>query len=283
MLIYGALFCCIDPIVTIAASLSSKSPFATFANDAAAKAKQRAFADPDSDFITYVKVWDAYSEAAEMSTSAARRFCNENYLNYVALREIGDARRQFLELLSGIGLLDSNTSRLDSKQLKSSSYNRNAKKIEVVHAVMSAGLYPNIARLEQTPSLNISLWHKNERIYFHRNSVNAAKKKLNSESWVVFHEKFGTPTRTSVSTTAFVHPFSLLLFGGSVIVKHTERMVTVDEWMNIGMAAQTGCILKELRKKVDILLQRMIECIDSNEKLNSSSAMIDGIVNLLAP
>ena len=285
MLIYGALFCCIDPIVTIAASLSSKSPFATFANDAAvAKAKQRAFADPDSDFITYVKVWDAYSEAAELSTSAARRFCNENYLNYVALREIGDARRQFLELLSGIGLLDRNTSRLDSKQLKSSSYNRNAKKVEVVHAVMSAGLYPNIARLEQTPSLNISLWHKNERIYFHRNSVNAAKKRfLSSESWVVFHEKFGTPTRTSVSTTAFVHPFALLLFGGSVIVKHTERMVTVDEWMNIGMAAQTGCILKELRKKVDLLLQRMIERVDSNEKLNSSSSMIDGIVNLLAP
>ena len=139
--------------MTIAASLSSKSPFSTFANDAAvAKAKQKTFADPDSDFMTYVNVWNAFSEAAETSTSAARRFCNENYLNYMALREIGDARRQFLELLCGIGFLDrksigNGSSRIDFKQLKSSIYNRNAKKVEVAHAIICALvlLYLNIA------------------------------------------------------------------------------------------------------------------------------------------
>lgn len=275
--------------MTIAASLSSKSPFSTFANDAAvAKAKQKTFADPDSDFLTYVNVWNAYSEAAETSTSAARRFCNENYLNYMALREIGDARRQFLELLCGIGFLDrksigNGSSRIDFKQLKSSIYNRNAKKVEVVHAIICAGLYPNIACLDQTVSNNVSLWHDKERIYFHRNSINATKKRFtNAESWLIFHEKFGTPTRTSVSTTAFVHPFALILFGGSIDVKHTERTVTVDNWLNIGMAAQTGCILRELRKKVDMLLQRMIERSNSDEEMKSSITMIDGIVSLLS-
>jgi len=286
MLICGALFRCIDPILTIAASLSSKSPFSAFTKDAAiAKAKQRVFADPDSDFMTYCNVWDAYIEAAETSASAGRRFCQENYLNYAALSEIGDARRQFLDLLCGIGFLDRNMatrngSRIDSKRLKSCHFNRHAKKPEVVHAVICAGLYPNVARLEQSKSLNYSMMHKEERIYFHKDSIHATKKRfLSSESWVIFHEKFGTPSRTSVSTTAFVHPFALLLFGGSVEVKHRERMVVIDDWMSIGMSAQTGVILRELRNRMGILLQRMIERADSNEKLDSS--MIEGIINIL--
>jgi len=285
MLIFGALFRCIDPILTIAASLSSKSPFAAFVHDAAvAKAKQRVFADPDSDFMTYCNVWDAY----ETSTIASRRFCQENYLNHIALREIGDARRQFLDLLCGIGFLDRNAvmgngSRVDPEQLKSCHFNRHAKKTEVVHAVICAGLYPNVLRLEQSPSMNYTMWHKDERIYFHGASVNAAKKRfLSSENWVLFHEKFGTPNRTSVSTTAFVHPFALLLFGGSVFVKHTERTVIVDNWMSIGMSAQTGVILRELRKKVEIFLQRRIECADNSEIEQLDSSMIDGIIKILA-
>ena len=54
MLIYGALLNCIDPVVTIAACLSSKSPFAAFANDAAvAKAKQKVFTDVQNMFQQY--------------------------------------------------------------------------------------------------------------------------------------------------------------------------------------------------------------------------------------
>ena len=281
MLVYGALLNCIDPIVTIAACLSSKSPFAVFANDAAvAKAKQKVFTDPDSDFMTYCNVWDAYSKAAEVSTSEARRFCNDNFLSFVALREISEARCQFIELLIGIGFLSdvgNGSRRIDFNQLKKCKHNRNAKKVEVVNAVLCAGLYPNIAHLDQSPSLNISIYHGKEQLYFHRNSTSASKKRFsNSEKWLVFYEKFGTATRTSISTTAFVHPIALILFGGSVVVKHTERTVTIDEWMNITMAAQTGCILRELRKKMHLLLQGMIEGAAND------SALVDGIVNLLA-
>lgn len=99
---------------------------------------------------------------------------------------------------------------------------------------------------------------------------------------MLFHEKFGTPNRTSVSTTAFVHPFALLLFGGSVFVKHTERTVIVDNWMSIGMSAQTGVILRELRKKVEIFLQRMIKCADNSEIEQLDSSMIDGIIKILS-
>ncbi|KAL9184942.1 hypothetical protein ACHAXT_002719 [Thalassiosira profunda] len=281
MLIYGCIFRCIDPILTIAASLSaSKSPFAMVFDDAGvAKARQRAFADPDSDFLTYCNVWEAYQKATEASVSAGRRFCRDNYLNHIALREIEDARRQFFTLLCGIGFLDG---KIRFEEVRSCRFNRNAKRTEVVHSVTCAGLYPNVARLEQTGQTDYALWHNKERIYFHKSSVNASKKRFSdSERWLVFHEKFGTPQRTSVSTTAIIHPFALLLFGGTVVVRHTERTVIVDQ-NSIGMAAQTGVMLRELRKKIDLLLQRMIECADVDEIERLDARIIDGVINIIA-
>lgn len=134
MLLLGSLFNCIDPVLTVAASLSSQSPFAAFVNDAAvAKAKQKAFSDQDSDFMTYCNVWNAYSKACQTSSSAGRAFCHENYLNSVSLREIGNARNQFIDLLSSIGFLHMINGRI------SKSFNRQSKKQELVHAVICAG------------------------------------------------------------------------------------------------------------------------------------------------
>ena len=279
IIIYGVLFCCIDPVLTIAASLSSKSPFAEFFNDdGTAKAKQKQFKDPDSDFITYINVWDAYNKAAQ-TASAARKFCKENYLNYVALREISDSRRQLFDLLCSIGFLH----KLDAANVEKSEFNRYAKKTEIIHAVCSAGLYPNIARLNQSPTMNTSLWHNNERIYFHGKSTNASKKRFqSSEKWIVFHEKFGTTHRTSVATTAFIHPFALCLFGGTVVVKHMERKVIIDGWIELQMAAQVGVFLREIRKQLDSYLQKVFEQKDAEEQDEKvDNDMIEGIVRIL--
>jgi HrpA-like RNA helicase len=274
MLLLGCIFNCIDPILTIAASLSSQSPFSTFINDAGvAKAKQKAFSDPDSDFITYCNVWDAYS----LSTDK-RLFCRENYLNHVSLRDIGSARKQFLDLLVGIGFLD----RVDEeKLLKLSSFNKQSKRMELVHAVITAGLYPNVARLEQHPGLDCKLWHKEEQLHFHHTSVNAKKIHSPSRQWVVFDEKFGTSKRTNVSTTAFIHPLALILFGGNVVVKHVERLVIVDEWIEIKMAAQTGVYVREIKKQLDAVLQRMIDRSSADDVDPMEKGMIDRLCKIL--
>mmetsp|Transcript_14996 Transcript_14996/g.36596 ORF Transcript_14996/g.36596 Transcript_14996/m.36596 type:complete len:557 (-) Transcript_14996:1528-3198(-) len=289
MLIFAALFRCIDPVLTIAASLSSKSPFSAFVADAAvAKAKHNAFADSESDFVTYCNVWEAYSSASEKSMSEARKFCKRNYLNFVAMREIGEARQQFIDQLSRIGFVDRATlsgskKRFDSKAMKSSGLNENADKATVVQAVICAGLFPNVARLEQPTSGDCELWQNEQRLFFHRSSVNSKRKHFGSSNqWVVFHEKLGTANRTSVSTTCLVHPFALLLFGGTVEVKHLDRTVLVDDWMTIAVAAQTGVILRELRKKVDSLLQRMIESPEVHGMTKGKAGMIEGIVSILS-
>jgi ATP-dependent RNA helicase DHX29 len=79
-----------------------------------------------------------------------------------------------------------------------------------------------------------------------------------------------------------VHPFALLLFGGHVVVKHTERLVIVDEWMRINMSAQTGVMLREIRKQLDVLLQKMIERANTKEVRELDGVVLDGIISILS-
>jgi ATP-dependent RNA helicase DHX29 len=287
MLIFGALFRCIDKILTVAAGLSCQSPFSTFVADAPlAKAKQSAFYDDSSDFLTICNVWDGFRKMK--SYGEGRTFAKNNYLKHSVLREIRDARFQFLDLLSNIGFLDraaltddGSRSRWNDDLIRASRFNDNGSNVNVFNAVICAGLYPNVARIDVSPgSLNYSIWHKSERLYFHSTSVHSKKKKfLTSERWIAFHEKFGTANRVSVASTCFVHPFALLLFGGEIKVKHLDRKVLIDDWLEVGMSAQTGVMLRELRKQVDYFLEAMVGTARSS--VEQSDVMVEGIVKLI--
>jgi HrpA-like RNA helicase len=292
MLIFGALFRCIDTIATIAASLSaSQSIFVSSLYESPeARAARLSFADPRSDFLTFVNIWEAYRKCS--SPSEARKLCKERSLNNRALREIGDARSLYLDLLSGLGFLDRKKLGYDDrsreykdKLLVSSIYNVHGRKEEVVHAVVCGGTYPNLAHCHTGTGGDRSLWHKQERLFVHSSSVNFKTPTYLPSSWIAFHEKFGTSSRVTVSTTCFVHPFSLMIFGGTIVVKHTERKVCLDEWIELGMAAKTGVMFRELRKEVDCLLEAVFEDTDSatNKSARNAEAtkMIDGIVQLL--
>lgn len=283
MLLLGSLFQCLDNVLTIAASLSSKSPFATYLQDAtAAKAKHKVFEDPDSDFATLCNVWEGYSLARSVSSKAGRNFCQSNFLNQASMFEIDVARQDFLNLLSSIGFVSKDSAALrKSKDWSNAPVNRYSKNWTLVHCVVCAGLYPHIARLTESRPGSYSLSHKGQELLFHRSSVNASKKRFGrDQKWVVFHEKFGTPSRVSVSTTCFVNSLPLLLFGGSIVVKHTDRIVIVDEWIEITMAAQTGVMFKELRNQVEVLLERLLK--DTNRN-STDIKMIDSIISILSP
>jgi ATP-dependent RNA helicase DHX57 len=292
MLIFGALFRCIDTVLTVAASLSaSQSIFSSsLYENQEARAARLGFADPQSDFLSLVNVWDAYKKCS--GPNEERKFCKAKFLNLRALREIGDARSHYLDLLAGLGFLekkhlgyDQRKREYDERVVSSSLYNVNGRKEEVIHAIICAGTYPNVARFVTTPGGDQSLWHKQERLFIHSSSVNAKTPAHLPSSWVAFHEKFGTSNRVSVSTTCFVHPFSLMIFGGSLVVKHTERKVCLDEWIELGIAAKTGVMFRELRKQVDLLLKAVIEGADSKTKTPERDAkatlMVEGIVQLL--
>src|SRR5690606_6474641 len=63
------------------------------------------FTDPTSDFMTMLTLWNYLrTKERELSSSAFRRMCKAEFLNYLRVREWGDVYRQLTRLASSVGL-----------------------------------------------------------------------------------------------------------------------------------------------------------------------------------
>jgi ATP-dependent helicase HrpA len=128
---------CVREVLIIAAALSIQDPRERPADaQQAADDKHRRFADPDSgsDFSTYLNLWDYLAERQrELSSSAFRRLCRADYLNYLRVREWQDLQSQLQRLAGDLGVA-----------VDSSSTERT-----VVHLSLLAGLLSQIGMLYQ--------------------------------------------------------------------------------------------------------------------------------------
>jgi ATP-dependent RNA helicase DHX29 len=146
MVLLGALFKCMDPVLTVAATLSYKSPFVRpFGKETEAGAARAKFKTGDSDFLSYWAVYSTWRRLRESNGGGMKeslKFCQQNFLNFNTLQAIDDLKRQFHEHLASIGAVPE-PSRYTDEDL-----NANSRQLAVVNAVISAGLYPKIAIYE---------------------------------------------------------------------------------------------------------------------------------------
>ncbi len=121
---------CTREVLIIAAALSIQDPRERPMDaQQAADDKHRRFADPDSDFIAFLNLWDYLAERQrELSSSAFRRMCRAEYLNYLRVREWQDLQGQLQRLAGDLGVT-----------VNSSSAERNR-----LHASLLAGLLSQI-------------------------------------------------------------------------------------------------------------------------------------------
>lgn len=165
MILFGALFRCLDPILTIAAALSFKSPFIRpFGKEDEADAARARFHVNNSDFLTIYKAYDIWRETLvdlrdNQKSSASnlmrkmRKFCKDNFLSEQNLEMIEEMKRQYLGLLVSIGFVKTKVEdhRYDMKRSGiqlcqiPDAYNEHAYSIPVINAALTAGLYPKIA------------------------------------------------------------------------------------------------------------------------------------------
>jgi ATP-dependent helicase HrpA len=103
---------CVREVLIIAAALSIQDPRERPADaQQAADNKHRRFADPDSDFVTYLNLWDYLAERQrELSSSAFRRLCRAEFLNYLRVREWQDLQGQLQSLAGDLGVAVRSTS-----------------------------------------------------------------------------------------------------------------------------------------------------------------------------
>ncbi len=89
--------------LVIAAALSVVDPREYGVDPDAARRKHEAFADPRSDFTTYLNLWSAYRHERRSGERALRAWCKEHYLSPARLREWHDVHDQLHELAQALG------------------------------------------------------------------------------------------------------------------------------------------------------------------------------------
>ncbi|CAM6062960.1 unnamed protein product [Sphagnum tenellum] len=297
MMIYGAVFGCISPVLTVAACLSHKSPF--FApedqRDAAQRAKQALVSEmtkgganiataQQSDHLAMTAAYTTWiTLATQKGTKAAQQFCQTNFLSIPTLKMLRDMRSQFATLLSDIGFLNF-PKVVDSKGRQRDKIegwmddlqqpcNINSLHAPIVKAVIGAGLYPNVGAMEEESvraghasalgrraglaSGQRPHWSDGRREVFIHPSSVNHLVTEFRHPFLVFHEKVET-SKVYLRDTTVISPYALLLFGGAINVQHQSGRVIVDGWLEMNAPAQTAVLFKELRITLDSVLQERI-------------------------
>jgi hypothetical protein len=241
------LFECVDPILTIAATVSAKSPFLSpfESRDAADEAKQR-FAQDDSDLLAQLSAyleWKAIGQSYAPGDRDRRRrereeddFCNRNFLSLHSLQLIDQMRAQFLDLLVDIGFLPACT--VDNLAMQKE--NRLGTDVNILRCVLTAGLAPNILRIPSSGGSGgscalpkklseVCLDSRRGGVYIHPSSVKSDHKTAAS-SYFVFLEAVKTAKVYARDVTS-VPALTCILFGGRLKLFEALGAITVDSWI----------------------------------------------------
>lgn len=205
MILFGAIFKCLDPILTIAAALSFKSPFIRpFGKEDEADAARARFRIDNSDFLTIYRAYEVWREhyLSTVKTNPSksslmrimRNFCKNNFLSQQNLETIEEMKRQYLDLLISIGFVKANPNpnknRYDMKRTRiqlcdiPDNYNIYVDSIPVVNAALTAGLYPKIAEyLRQTNQV----LNKNMELKIHPSSMLFGRKNMLLTDFLIYN------------------------------------------------------------------------------------------------
>lgn len=125
---------CVGEILVLAAALSIPDPRERPADrEEAARQKHARFADDHSDFIAYLNLWRyIQDQRSQLSGSAFRRMCREEFLHYLRIREWQDLVGQLRSIARDLGIRESGESADPA----------------LVHAALIAGLLSHIGLRE---------------------------------------------------------------------------------------------------------------------------------------
>ncbi|XP_061363539.1 DExH-box ATP-dependent RNA helicase DExH7, chloroplastic isoform X2 [Gastrolobium bilobum] len=318
MMLYGAIFGCLSPILSVSAFLSYKSPFVypkderqnveraklKLLNDKLDGPGDTNDFDRQSDHLLMMTAYTRWERIlTEKGAKAAHQFCNSFFLSSSVMFMIREMRMQFGTLLADIGLISlPKDYKMDGKKREnldswlsdaSKSFNIHAHHPSVLKAILCAGLYPNVAASEQgivaapVSSLKQSSTSTNtgRTVWFDgKREVHIHPSSINSNSkafqypFLVYLEKVET-NKVFLRDTSVISPYSILLFGGSINVQHQTGLVTIDGWLKLTAPAQIAVLFKELRLTLHSILKELIRKPENVIVLNNE--IIKSIITLL--
>ena len=273
LLLLGAVFQCLEPVLTIAAGLAYRDPFVLPMDkkDAADEVRRRLAAGSCSDHIALLNAYDGYESARQRGGhGAAADYAWRHFLSANTLKMMADMREQFRELLSDAGFIAPTIRRGrygggGGGGGGGSECNRHGSNTTLVKAVLCAGLYPNVASVSSAGrKARLRTW-QDGKVEAHPGSVNAWTSHFPG-SWLVYSEKVKS-SAIYLRDSSLVPDLALLLFGGKLEPvggwplnpSSPPGLSMLNGWATFLTSYSEAELVVGLRSRLDGLLRAKIE------------------------
>ncbi|KAK8805503.1 hypothetical protein WA158_002159 [Blastocystis sp. Blastoise] len=280
ILVFGCIFSCIEPMLTIASYLSIRSPFRIpIEHFEDAKIQKQKYAHRFSDHMTFVNIYNAYIQSTNK-----RQFCRDLFLSRESMNMIVSLRQDYITALQSINFLPR-----DYKS-ENNTFNAYSHEDGVIKGVLSAGLYPNIVLLKKPKpkfqSSSSGVVEKNARVqelkYLIKTTKDIPTDSSDEDNGLTPLSKMTTrvyihPSSSNFSETVYPYPFlvyhnlvntsklylhdissintyTLLLFGGNVDVQYDKQTIMIDGWIRLHSPPRVSVLIKRLLEQLDIKL-----------------------------
>ncbi|CAH1983221.1 unnamed protein product [Acanthoscelides obtectus] len=248
MILFGAIFSCLDPVLSVAASLDYKDAFQIpLGKEKLADIKRVELGDGLlSDHLLLHKALERFE-----NSDSQRQFCWEFFLSSHTLHQLQDMKKQFMQYLLELEFVR-------NLNPKAAENNRNSDNMSLVKAIVCAGLYPNVAiacknkhgRLKCLKSMDYKY-----RYNFHKKSVLASEPFFESPL-IVYYTKVKSKADYIYDAT-MVTPLPIIFFGDQYEHKNERgtSIISICNSLTFKAANDTAEIIRELRNRMNWFLE----------------------------
>eukprot|EP00996_Jenningsia_fusiforme_P007033 NODE_912_length_1831_cov_25.893939_g804_i0.p1 GENE.NODE_912_length_1831_cov_25.893939_g804_i0~~NODE_912_length_1831_cov_25.893939_g804_i0.p1 ORF type:complete len:583 (+),score=145.20 NODE_912_length_1831_cov_25.893939_g804_i0:161-1750(+) len=299
MIIFSVLLGCVDPILSVAATMSFKSPFTSGMDDRDACQRIRRYFSRHtlSDHLCYFFVYNAWLHVREEGRKHESEFLEKYFLSRSALHQIRSTKKQFEQLLLEQGFI----TREDTKskdgtwtfstlgedgehyvfECGGKAHNLNSTNPNVLRACVTAGLYPNVAKIVPRRDKHPAFYTESDEnaVLLHPSSVNFNQSRLHYPL-LVFYERIKTSTVFLRDSTA-ISALSALLFCNEIAVDRQQMTLTLDNYIVLQYKDEEDAILgHNAKRELDRILRKKIDD-PSSDVGQASKHVVMAIVRML--
>jgi ATP-dependent RNA helicase DHX29 len=242
LVLLATTFACVDVAITIAAILSSKSPFLTpFGAKQRADIARLAFKTGDSDHLTTYNAYKAWRAVCTTPGRSEMQFCHKNFLSPQNLGNIEDLKAQLLSSLVEAGFVQLSVDERRALQRHRGSsrhrvfvevpaqYDMHSENDILVNSVIATAFYPKILTREGKGWRNIS---NNQTVSLAPTSVNKGTSTAKFLSY--YHIMQSSNKFYNAHSTSIAYPLPMVLMAAA----------DMDFKMHAGVISFPGSVLR---------------------------------------
>ncbi|VDL26538.1 unnamed protein product [Hymenolepis diminuta] len=253
LLILGALFCCLQPALAVAACLAFKDPFEVpLGQEAVADAKRREFAeDSQSDHWAF---YSALREFRQLRHNDRWNFCRDNFLNCNTMQDLLRLMQDFVELLY-------ERRYIRSEDMDDPDVNIYSHDVRIFRAIIAGAFYPNFIMASAKRAKSGGVLYRSsttdEKIALHAKSVNNGIKP-DTNIWFAYFEKMKLQhnAASTLFDTTMLNVRPVVFFSSkldNVKLNNTDYL-KVDDWITLHSNPRIPQLVESLKQCLDHLL-----------------------------